>query len=122
MATVSIFVLAACTSKTASDDVTFTSASGYLCSKDGASIQTEEPGTSPSRANDERIEPFTPTDSSTWGDLHCHFDPEGFEALPEDIQNQLDDFLLKEGDNPLAETNSGDRTIVSTNGYLYNKD
>ena len=67
MATVSIFVLAACTSKTASDDVTFTSASGYLCSKDGASIQTEEPGTSPSRANDERIEPFTPTDSSTWG-------------------------------------------------------
>lgn len=86
------------------------------------SAQPKENSMSSSLANDDGIEPFTPTSNSTWGDLHRHFDPEGFEALPKDIQEQLDNFLLEDvgkDDNPIVDTTIDDWTIVSTEGYLY---
>ena len=37
---------------------------------------------------------YTPTESSTWGDLYRHFDPEGFEALSAEEQAMFDAALL----------------------------
>lgn len=42
------------------------------------------------------IEGFQPTEDSTWGDVYRHFDPEGFEALTEEQQEELDHVLLNE--------------------------
>lgn len=122
LATMLIFILGACFNETASDNWTFASTSGYLYSEDDTSVQSEENGTSSSHANDNDIEPFTPTSDSTWGDLHRHFDPEGFEELPKEIQEQLDSSLLEDvgkSNGPITETTIDDWTIVSTEGYLY---
>lgn len=125
LSTMSIFILVACSNETASDDWTFASTSGYLYSEDDVSAQPEENSTSSSLANDGRIEPFTPTSNSTWGDFHRHFDTEGFEELPKGIQEQLDNSLLEdvgESNDPTTEATIDDWTIVSTEGYLYTKD
>ena len=123
LSAMSIFIFAACSNEAADDDWTFTSTSGYLYSE--ADIGSEGNDTSSSLANSDGVEPFTPTSNSTWGDLHRHFDPEGFNALPKDIQEQLDNSLLKDDgaeDNPVTETTIGDWTIVSAEGYLYAED
>ena len=122
LSAISIFVLIACSNETASNDWTSTSTLGYLYSEDDTSVQSEENGTSSSHANDNDIESFTPTSDSTWGDLHRHFDPEGFEELPKEMQEQLDNSLLEdvgESNRPITETTIDDWTIVSTEGALY---
>ena len=75
--------------------------------------------------NNEAPEPYSPTSTSTWGDLYRHFDPHGFEELSEEMQDQLDSILLEdtgENRNPSAEITIGDWTIVTAQGYLYPKD
>lgn len=75
-------------------------------------------------ADNRTAEPYSPTSTSTWGDLYRHFDPQGFEELPKEMQDQLDSLLLEDtGENhtPSAEITIGDRTIITTQGYLYPK-
>ncbi len=40
---------------------------------------------------------FQITEDSTWGELYRHYDPEGFEALTEQQQEQLDSTLVTDG-------------------------
>lgn len=66
---------------------------------------------------------FTPEADSTWGDLFRYFDPEGFEALPEEIQNQYDAALLNtemsvSTENVISNMSEAETTI-SASGYLY---
>ena len=61
-------------------------------------------------------EPYIPESSSTWGDLYRHFDPQGFEKLPEEMQVQLDGIPLERTDGRLVEA------FISTQAYLYLED
>ena len=40
---------------------------------------------------------FQITEDSTWGELYRHYDPEGFEDLTEQQQEQLDNTLVIDG-------------------------
>ncbi len=66
---------------------------------------------------------FAPEADSTWGDLFRYFDPEGFEALPVEIQDQYDAALLDTQTSVGAENTtsamSDAETTVSATGYLY---
>lgn len=66
---------------------------------------------------------FAPEADSTWGDLFRYFDPEGFEALPVEIQDQYDAALLNPqtsvGTEEAISTMSDAETTVSASGYLY---
>ena len=61
-------------------------------------------------------EPYIPDSSSTWGDLYRHFDPQGFEELPEEMQDQLKDIPLERTDGRPVEA------FISTQAYLYPED
>lgn len=60
---------------------------------------------------------YTPTESSTWGDLYRHFDPEGFEALSAEEQAMFDAALL-DGTDLQAPPAQTDYDIVSTTAPL----
>ena len=63
----------------------------------GATVGGDMEQTSPSLPEEPAVwEDFTPTADSTWGDLFRHFDSEGFSALPENIQAEMDQTLLTE--------------------------
>lgn len=66
---------------------------------------------------------FLPEADSTWGDLFRHFDPEGLEALPLEIQAQYDAALLDtemstDTENTISAMSDAE-TTVSASGYLY---
>ncbi len=42
------------------------------------------------------VEGFTPTSESTWGDVLRYFNPEEFDHLPEELQQQYDAILLED--------------------------
>ncbi len=71
-------------------------------------------------------EGFAPTATSTWGDLYCYFDPEGFAKLPVAIQIEYNNALLvsETGTNtmnlemiPLSDSNA--ETTASAYATLY---
>ena len=61
---------------------------------------------------------FASSPDSTWGDLLRHCSPEAFASLPEEIQKEYDSFLLTDG-TPAVSADAGEKSFVSTVGYLY---
>ena len=63
---------------------------------------------------------FVPSEDSTVGDLYRHFDPDGFNALPEEAHEAFDNTPLSDaagGEYVSIET--GDWSFAATAGYLY---
>lgn len=60
------------------------------------------------------VEPYTPTEETTLGDVCRHFEPEWFASLPDEIQAQYDETLLKEAGAAEASINpeNGERATV----------
>lgn len=79
-------------------------------------IQTDKNDAVADTVGRDTEEPYISESSSTWGDLYRHFDPQGFEELSEEMQDQLKDIPLER-----TEENDGRpiEEFVSTQGYLY---
>ena len=79
-------------------------------------IRTDENGAVADTVGRNTKQPYILESSSTWGDLYRHFDPQGFEKLPEEMRAQLEDIPLERtGENagrPVEE-------FISTQEYLY---
>lgn len=61
---------------------------------------------------------FVPSPDSTWGDFLRHCSPEAFASLPEEIQKEYDSLLLTDG-TPTVSADTGEKSFISTVGYLY---
>lgn len=56
----------------------------------------------------EEVEGFTPTSTSTYGDLYRYFEPEEFYSLPKDVQEAYNNMPLE----PTSNTNDVSTTAV----------
>lgn len=69
---------------------------------------------------------FKPESDSTWGDLYRHFDPEGFNTLPIEIQEEYDSVLLdsEQPSNSVSyvSTAINEDGTTSASGYLYSEE
>ena len=79
-------------------------------------IRTDENGAVADTVGRNTKQPYILESSSTWGDLYRHFDPQGFEKLPEEMQVQLDGIPLERADSREVEA------FISTQAYLYPED
>ena len=79
-------------------------------------IQTDKNDAVADTVGRDTKQPYILESSSTWGDLYRHFDPQGFEKLPEEMRVQLDGIPLERTDGRLVEA------FISTQAYLYPED
>ena len=53
---------------------------------------------------------YLPSQNATWGELCRHFQPEWFDSLPNEVQEEYDQILLKEA---LTKLNDREKTILT---------